>query len=203
MDFIPNKRTERYLWLKNLSLNVVAEAVKMGAPAADATAAKALADDLIAKYEATDAASTLLDGARTVEKTHEATDLTGLRAKVRNWKTLSAYPASGSEGVLKLKGTDAPFEPGVHKLALKVSIEAGKIKVEFKKMGVDAVAIYSRLRGAAAWKKIGTDTASPYFDTTPLAQAGVPEVREYMARGLVGDEEVGLDSDIVSVTFAG
>ena len=28
-------------------------------------------------------------------------------------------------------------------------------------------------------------------------------VREYMARGMIGDDEIGLDSDIVSITFAG
>ena len=64
MDFIPTKRANRYLWLKNLSDNVVAEAVKMGAPAPDATAAKAKADDIIAKMDATDAAVAAVDGAR-------------------------------------------------------------------------------------------------------------------------------------------
>ena len=66
MDFIPKKRSELYLWLKNMSDNVVAEAVKFGTPAADATAAKALADDLVAKLEATDAASAALDGMRQI-----------------------------------------------------------------------------------------------------------------------------------------
>ena len=51
--------------------------------------------------------------------------------------------------------------------------------------------------------RLGTDTEAPYFDTKPLANPAVPEVREYMARGMVGDEEVGLDSDIASITFAG
>ena len=30
MDFMPSKRSDRYLWYKNLSANVVAEAVKFG-----------------------------------------------------------------------------------------------------------------------------------------------------------------------------
>ena len=60
MDFVPDKRNLRAKWYKNLSTNVVAEAVKMGAPPADATAVKALADGIIAKFEATDAAQTAL-----------------------------------------------------------------------------------------------------------------------------------------------
>jgi len=31
----------------------------------------------------------------------------------------------------------------------------------------------------------------------------VPEVREYMARGILDDVEIGLESDIVTATFAG
>jgi hypothetical protein len=41
------------------------------------------------------------------------------------------------------------------------------------------------------------------YDTRPLAQPGVAEVREFMARCLVGDDEIGQDSDIVSIAFAG
>ena len=41
------------------------------------------------------------------------------------------------------------------------------------------------------------------IDGRPLATAGVAEVREYMARGMDGDNEIGLESDIVSINFAG
>jgi hypothetical protein len=41
------------------------------------------------------------------------------------------------------------------------------------------------------------DTDPPYVDARPLAIAGKPEVREYQARYLDGDDEVGLPSDIV------
>ncbi len=65
------------------------------------------------------------------------------------------------------------------------------------------MAIYARRRGQAAFEKIGTDSASPYDDARPLAAPGVPEVREYLLRGMIDDREIGLDSDVVSITFAG
>jgi len=203
MDYVPNKRNDRYVWYKNLSDNVANEGPKFGLTAAEATAAKALADAVIAKIEATDTAAASIDGARQVERTTEATNLAEIRAKVRNWKTLSGFPASGSEAVLKLKGAEEGFDPATYKPVIKASIDAGKIKIDFNKRGVDGVTVYCRLRGTPTWRKIGSDTNPPYFDTAPLAQANVPEVREYMARGMVGDNEIGLDSDIVSVTFAG
>jgi hypothetical protein len=203
MDFVPQKRDSRYAWLQNLSTNVVAEAVKFGGVSGDATAVKAAADNLIAKMNATNAAEATLKGARTTEATAQAADIAAIRAKVRNWKTLTGWAASGSEGVLQLKGTQPAFDPESYKPAIKVSIEGGKIRIDFKKLGVDALAIYCRLRGTAVWRKIGVDTEAPYFDTAPLANPAVSEVREYLARGVVGDEEIGLDSDIVSIAFAG
>jgi hypothetical protein len=44
---------------------------------------------------------------------------------------------------------------------------------------------------------LAVDTDPPYVDTRPLAVAGKPVVREYQARYLDGDDEVGLPSDIV------
>jgi len=34
-----------------------------------------------------------------------------------------------------------------------------------------------------------------------LAAPGVPETREYMARGMIADDETGLESDIVSINW--
>ena len=67
MDFMPPKRSDRYLWYKNLSTNVVAEAVKFGGVPADATAMKAQADAVIAKMDATEAAAGVLAAARETE----------------------------------------------------------------------------------------------------------------------------------------
>jgi len=203
MDYVPKQRTGLKEWLENMSDNVVAEAVKFGGVAGDATAAKALADGLLAKFALTDAAATALDGARNIERSTQATALAGLRAYVRNWKTLPGWAGSGSEAVLKVIGGADDFDPATYQPKIDASIDAGKIRINWKKKGADGIAVYCRLRGSAAWRRIGTDTEPPYFDTAPLAQAGVPEVREYMARGMVGDEEIGQDSDIISITFGG
>lgn len=132
-----------------------------------------------------------------------AAGIATIRARVRNFKTLPLWAASGSEAVLELKGSGPAFEPGVYKPVITVTIEAGKIVIDFAKDGADGLAIYGRLRGTTAWQKLGVDYEAPYYDTRPLAQAGVAEVREFMARGVVGDDEIGQDSDIVSIAFAG
>ena len=203
MDWIPPKRSDRYLWYKNLSGNVVAEAVKFGGVPADATAMKAQADAIIAKMDATQVAAGTLDAARQTEEGLEKTNDALIRAKVRNWKTLPGWAASGSEAVLQLKGPAINFDPNTYKPELKVTVEADVVKVAFTKKGVDGVAIYSRLHGPTAWHKVALDTVSPYFDNSPLAQPGVAETREYMGRGVLHDQEIGVDSDVVIITFGG
>ena len=203
MDWIPPKRSDRYLWYKNLSGNVVAEAVKFGGVAGDATAMKAQADAIIVKMDATEAAAGTLDAARQTEEGLEKTNDALIRAKVRNWKTLPGWAASGSEAVLQMKGPAISFDPNTYKPVLKVTVEADVVKVAFTKKGVDGVAIYSRLHGPTAWRKVAVDTVSPYFDNSPLAQAGVAETREYMGRGVLHDQEIGVDSDVVIITFGG
>ena len=204
MDAVPRKRKERYGWYVNLSKNLTDEGPKMGLTPTETPAAKAIVDLIIASMDATDAASTTLDGAKSKESTVEATQLPLLRALIRNWKTRPAYAASGSEGVLKLKGSAEPaFDPATYKPVIKLSIEAGKIKVSFVKAGPDSLTIYMRLRGQTKFHRLAAESQTPYYDTTPLAVDGVPEVREFMARGMIDNDEIGLDSDIVSITFAG
>jgi hypothetical protein len=43
----------------------------------------------------------------------------------------------------------------------------------------------------------------PYYDETPLTHVGTPEVREYMAIGVIADEEIGQPSETKEVVFAG
>ena len=203
MDMIPTKRAGRRQWYANISNNVVAEGVKMGVPPADANAVKAAADDIIATMDATDAAESALGGARNIERTTEKTKQGTMRAFIRNWKTLPGYPASGSEGVLQLKGEEAAFDQATYKTVITAGIVGGLNQIGFTKKGADGVAIYCRLRGTTQWTRIGTDTESPFFDTKPVAVPGVAEVREYMARGRIGDVEIGLDSDIVPLAIPG
>lgn len=77
------------------------------------------------------------------------------------------------------------------------------MRIDWKKKGAQGVKVYGRKQGEPAWTQLGLDYFPPYFDTRPLTQPNVPEVREYKARGMMNDEDIGQDSDIVSVTFAG
>lgn len=87
---------------------------------------------------------------------------------------------------------------------LKAEPQRGGVKIMVKRPGFQAANIYFRRRGEAEW----TLTAErlqrfPWFDPAPLAVPGTPEVREYMAIGVVNDEETGQPSEVQEVVFAG
>lgn len=203
MDFIPNKRTDNKAWWTTLRDKGTTELAKINLPAADIAAAVATATDQVAKMQATDDAESALAAARTVEKNAVTDNEAAIRLAVRNWKTNPAYASSGIEGSLSLKGAGTGFDPTTFKTVLKLSIVGGQIRVDFIKGKCDSVAIYSRLRGSQGWTKLGTDSSSPYYDTSPLAAPNVPETREYMGVGVLDDEEIGQPSDIVSIVFGG
>jgi hypothetical protein len=203
MDFIPNKRAENKAWWTTIKETGAVELAKINLPAPDIAAAVATATNQVAKMQATDDAEAVLNATRAMEKTAEANNEAAIRLAVRNWKTNPAYAASGIEGSLKLKGPVSGFDPTTFKTVLKLSIVGGQIRVDFIKDKCDSVAVYCRLRGTATWTKLGNDSRSPYYDTKPLADPNVPEVREYIGIGVIDDVEIGVPSDIVSIVFGG
>ena len=202
-DYFPKKRADKYKWWKNLFDHLSGEGRTIGLTLEEIAAAKAEAADQMAKMEAVDDAESALKGARAQEKAVTPAHESAIRAAIRIWKTKPAYPSSGLEGTLRLKGTQKSFDEGSFKPVVTLSIVGGQIKIDFTKGECDMVAIYYRLKGSAAWTRLGTDMYTPYYDTNPLAVAGVPEAREYMVMGVLDDEEVGQPSDIVSIVFGG
>ncbi|MCE9609436.1 MAG: hypothetical protein K8R23_04340 [Chthoniobacter sp.] len=88
--------------------------------------------------------------------------------------------------------------------SIKAAAQPGFVRVTGSKDYADLVNIYMRVSGTAAWTLIGIRRQKfPFDDQTPLKTSGVAEVREYQARAVVGDDEVGVPSDIVQVTFGG
>ena len=82
--------------------------------------------------------------------------------------------------------------------------QRGRIKISGKKPGFDSVSIYSQKKGDVQWKIIAVRKRKfPYYDESPLTVPNTPEVREYMAIGVVKDEEIGETSEIKEAVYAG
>lgn len=104
---------------------------------------------------------------------------------------------------LKLVGTGSAFNPDTFKTKITATVMGDHVRLTFVKGETDGVNFYLRKQGETVWKFLSRDTNSPYNDHTPLTTPGVPEVREYQAYGVLNDVQIGLASDIVTVTFGG
>ena len=202
-DYIPPADDAKIIWLTNLKTKIAGYATALNITSGRVTQIIAWCNDLIAAINAAAQAKRDWLSSSAAQATQEHTSLAGIRGEVALWKPQPGMDAA-TEADLKIVGTSTPFNPDTYKGNI-TSAEAfsGYVRLKFQKGGVGSVNIYSRKRGETAWQFLSRDTNSPYDDHHPLAVAGVPEVREYIAFGVVNDVQIGQPSDIKSVTFGG
>ena len=80
--------------------------------------------------------------------------------------------------------------------------DGGAVGIDFNLANSEDVNIYSRRDGDGDFKFLARDTAPPYVDNRPMLVAGKPELREYKAVFVVGDQEVSQFSDEITVNCA-
>jgi hypothetical protein len=201
-DFIPPGKGDYRAWLLNLKTQITIQGPLFTLAAGEVTATTTACTAQITLADAAVAAASALKAALQAEADGKKTTNALLRNKISDWKQMPLFTATIAQE-LRVIGNAAAFDPGAYKPEFKVKISGGEIRLDWVKKGADAVHIYGRLRGQPGWTLLGMDTSSPYIDGRPLAQANVPETREYMLRGVVQDVEIGLDSDILSLTWGG
>jgi hypothetical protein len=125
-----------------------------------------------------------------------------LRPIVRRAKAHPSYTETIGEALGVI--SDSPsVDPGTIKPTITAAVNMGHVSLRIRRPGAESVVLFCRCLGQTEWRSLGRVTRASYIDPRPLAQPGVPEVREYMAQGYIGDEQVGLPSDSKTVVFAG
>ena len=202
-DIIPHARDAYRTYLTQVAGAAVIQGPALGVDPAITSGFVATLNAQLARMGATDTASTAFNTADATEKTGRKLTDTVIHETFASWRTLPGW-GNSAIAALQASAPKPPFDALNYKPGVKVSINGGEIRLVWTKHGVYGVHIYARLAGQTAWVKIALDTSSPYIDGRPLAVAGVAETREYMLRGCdINENEIGLDSDIVSVLFAG
>jgi uncharacterized protein YqgV (UPF0045/DUF77 family) len=201
-DFVPRKEAERVIFLKDLDARLDVHVAALNILPAVRTAIHDMIAELITSVDNYSQHKAVLKSLETIKSGKMSDTLAYIREQVARWKTEPGYTeAIGQE--LKIIGSSTTLDPHTYKPKLSAEIKPGYILLTFVKAGVDAVNIYYRVKGNGDLKFMARDTQSPYMDASPLASPAVPETREYMAIGVVGDEEFGLASDIVTAVYEG
>lgn len=127
----------------------------------------------------------------------------GIRKYIKRCKTAAGCTA-GIIADMQWKGDDGDVDPTTSRPNIDLTVLAGKVRIDGNKPGFEAVNGYWRRKGDVAWKPLVIRKRKfPIYDENPLAVAGVPEIREYMFRGVVDDEEIGVPSEIKEIVFVG
>ncbi len=202
-DYVPDSFQNFYNWATTLTAGVTSHAAEISWDAARVTAFKAKVDPL------KDAAKAVLDKQAELDalvgkfRMLKDQGLAGIRLDINNLKTSPGYN-DGIGSALGVLNPSSNFDEATFQPQIKVTVFPGHVRMMGKKLGVDALNLYCRLQGQTAWRLIaGKRSTFPYDDDAPLSVSGTPEVREYMAMGVIGDDEIGLPSDIASVTYSG
>ncbi len=200
-DFMPDSAQGLRDWAANYLLEIDAIATRIDWPSASVIALKArltniknAAQEVIDKQNDLDVATGLLEQAKD-------TELSEIRRDTNNLKSTRGF-TSGDANTLDVASGSDDFDPDEYKPPLSAKSLPGRIEITGKKVGADSLNLYWRIKGQANWNLLAAKRARfPYYDTNPPAIPGQPEEREYRAIGVLGDDEIGQPSDIVSAIF--
>lgn len=202
MDYIPSKEADKTPWYGNLNAKIDTEGPILGLTPIEVTRVKAICTDNSAAIKANNDAQTAAQKAKAAKDTQLKNGNKELRPFIKKMKAHSAYTTAKGNDLLII-GEDPTIDYTTYQPTIKATVMPARVRIDFVKDGLDGISIYARLKGQSTWLKLAYDSYSPYEDTRPLAVANTPEHREYMAIGVVHDEEVTQQSDIVEAVFGG
>ncbi len=120
------------------------------------------------------------------------------RAIVAQIKTNPAYTKAMGEDlqIIAAVSTSTLEQP-----ELSVKVDGGNAIITFKKGKSNGVKIYGKRGTETAFSFLAIDTRSPYVDNRPNETPGSPETRQYYAYFIINDEQVGGQSDVISINM--
>jgi len=198
-EVIPSNDGAFLLFHDNLKTQATALAATLGITAddqaelaADNTASHNTVSDAVEKTGAAQTANGLKNDTRREVAGH-------LRLLIKRIKGHRNYTATlgkqlGIEGAAA--GTDmSEAQPSL----VGTALGQGQVEIAFNKQQADGVNLYYEDAAAKRWVFLARDTNSPYVDNRALADPSKPEMRRYMAKFVIGDQETGYESDAITV----
>lgn len=202
IDFVPSSDAELVTWATNIKDKIASEGPTLGLTPEAIDEVTVWCDVMIKAITIADKSRTTYESLAADKKVKVADSISKARKFAKDVKRINSYTvAIGTE--LGLVGKGTVFSSSDYKPTLKVEAFTGYVNVKFVKKGVEGVNLYVRKKGEGIWQKVSFFAHSPCKDTRPLTDEGQAENREYMCIGVKKDQEIGLQSNIVSVAFAG
>jgi hypothetical protein len=197
-DFIPTQLDELDTFHGNFLTKLPIHNSSVGITPAQLTEATTKINACRTAYTTQVAAETNMAGLYQTAKAERNITNTMIRAFARQMKAHPNYtPAMGAD--LGIEVINTPINTDTMKPVLNLFLlPNSNVRVSFVKSIAKGVHIYTRRAGETEWTLLAFDTESPYIDTRENLGAGA-EMREYKAVYVIGDVEVGLESDVATI----
>lgn len=197
-DYLPRRKDKLNTWEEAYDTNVEAEALTLGFDAAEITVLKTAISNHRAAYKAMKAREAEYRASVEANTALEKSTRKAIRAASRRMKTHPNYTTEKGD-LLGIEGPEITIDTHKMKPTLKVKLIVNQLKVFYKKKGLDGIRLYRERGAETSFIEIADDRQPPYLDSEPKLIEGQPEERRYKAFFLKGDDEVGMESDIVKI----
>jgi hypothetical protein len=197
-DFMPKTFGELLLWLYNFDQQITTAGPILGLVPAQVTELKDVSQDGIDLINTGEVKKNDCSQALAARNLIFSNHVQVIRRLIAIMKKSPSYTVALGEQLGITAGSIVVNTTQV-KPVLQLSLEAGNVRIAFKKQHMQNISIFSRQRGELNWVKITQTSFSPFADLRSLSEAGKPEAREYMALFHDGSREVGQESEIYSI----
>ena len=202
-DFIPDSFKNLHDWSANYATQLPAIATRINWPATSQTALTAVLNGLSTKTQAILDAQKAVDEAVGQLRAAEAAAFAQIREATKNLRSTPGF-TEGDAKTLGVYVTPETFNPTTYQPTLTATSRHGYVELAAKKLGVDSLNLYWRPAGTTAWLLLAAKRVRfPFHDETPPPAGQTMQAREYMAMGVIADEEIGMPSNIASAVYQG
>ena len=196
--YLPNSLPERRAWFVNYKEKIVVYGATLGMSVEDIEKAVEWCDNMIAGIDAADAAQQIAKQKVAAQNEAMDTNLALLRPAIRNQKSATGYTEEIGNA-LGVIGAEIVIDP----LTLKTTLQATKVytgvDLKFALKNCEGGNIYCKRKDESSFTLYKYITHPETVDERPNVTPNVPEVRQYYVVLVIGDEEIGLASDIVTI----
>ena len=201
-DYIPRSFTNLQQWLQNQKDNIADVGTALGMSADEQINYLNSVQKLLDKVTPIVELTHQLDHLKADLEPLMAAELPNLHQHVKRLKTHNEYaPSMGLR--MGWIGERHEVDPNTSQPTITATSMGLRVKIEGTKPGFEAINVYMRRKGEVTWVQIAVRKRRyPIYDEIPPLNLDIPEIREYLCRGVVDDEETGLPSPTVEAVVA-
>ena len=200
-DYIPHEDSKLDTWETNFVSNIGTVATALSIPSGEVTPVTGAITTHKSSYTASTAAKAAAKAANSTCQSDKKEAVKEIRKLANRIKATPGYSEAMGSG-LGIIGEDSTFDPTTAKPTISVKPTGGHVDVKFDHpREVNGVKIYSKRGSETAFTFLATDTHTPYHDNRANLVPGTAEKREYTAYYFIGEDAIGLECDIVSLSI--